>query len=215
MPLSCAVEEDDPVRLRDRPDEPADDRQRTEQLDGERSPRAPLVRPAARLPSGCWSRSRSSPVPPVPGVLRPSDVAPQGSVQNSGAAVGHHRVVRVRIIGVVAVDRDGRVDRRSSRSRVRPRRACPSYTNGYAKWPRINAQAVHEVRPALCPQRRQERLREQEEGRHEVPERHRRREDGRAVRRQARAPEPGRGRCGRSPGSGGTSSTGSPARATP
>ena len=42
MPLPFAVEEDDPVRLRDRPDDPADDRQRTEHLDGEGSPRAPL-----------------------------------------------------------------------------------------------------------------------------------------------------------------------------
>jgi hypothetical protein len=41
----------------------------------------------------------------------------------------------------------------------------PSYTNGYAKWPRINAKPFTRCGAAVCPQRRQERVRKQAEGR--------------------------------------------------
>ena len=68
--LSLAVQEDDPVGLGDRPDEPAEDRQRAESCTASAARRC-AARPAsrARLPSGCWSRTRSSPVPPARRVL--------------------------------------------------------------------------------------------------------------------------------------------------
>ncbi len=56
----------------------------------------------------------------------------------------------------------------------------PSYTNGYAKWPRINKKPFTSTGPLSSAHvGREERLREQEEGRQALPERHRDREDDR------------------------------------
>ena len=61
----------------------------------------------------------------------------QASVQNLALHVRHHRVVPLRILGVVGVvalaAAVGVVALASSSAN-----GLPSYTNGYAKWPRIN-----------------------------------------------------------------------------
>ena len=61
----------------------------------------------------------------------------QASVQNLALHVRHHRVVPLRILGVVGVvalaAAVGVVALASSSAN-----GLPSYTNGYAKWPRVN-----------------------------------------------------------------------------
>ena len=66
-----------------------------------------------------------------------SGQATQASVQKLARPVRHHRVVRLRILAVVGVvslaAAVGVVAVASSSAK-----GLPSYTNGYAKWPRIN-----------------------------------------------------------------------------
>jgi hypothetical protein len=61
----------------------------------------------------------------------------QGSVQNSVSLVRHHRAVRGRVLAVVGV-----VSLASAVAVVAlaspTANGLPSYTNGYAKWPRVN-----------------------------------------------------------------------------
>ena len=66
-----------------------------------------------------------------------SGQAMQASVQDLAPRMRHHRVVRLRIlavVGVVAVAAAVGVVALASTSA----NGLPSYTNGYAKWPRIN-----------------------------------------------------------------------------
>ena len=159
-------------------------------LDRERAPRASRDAPAAPPPSGCWSRSRSSPVPPAESLA--SACLRKALGAHSGETVVHHRLVRLRIVGVVAGAAAAAavaVVALASTSEA----GLPSYTEGYRSVATHQREAVHAVRPALCALRREERLREQEEGGCEVPERHRDRQDHRRIRRPPLTSEPGRG----------------------
>ena len=72
---------------------------------------------------------------------------PQGSVQKSSAPIGHHRGVRVRIIGIVAVIATIASIVVVVATASTSAGGLPSYTNGYAKWQRINAKPFTKCGP--------------------------------------------------------------------
>ena len=61
----------------------------------------------------------------------------QGSVQKTSAAIVHHRAVRLRILAIVAVIATAAAVAVVAVASTSAN-GLPSYTNGYAKWPRIN-----------------------------------------------------------------------------
>src|SRR5688572_32890803 len=69
----------------------------------------------------------------MPGFYR----AAQGSVQKAAYSIRHHRVVRVRILAIVAVLATASAVAVVAAASTSAN-GLPSYTNGYAKWPRIN-----------------------------------------------------------------------------
>ena len=90
----------------------------------------------ALLPSGCWSRSRSSPVTSRPRVWRAVTRSARLCCELPGDG-GIIDVVRLRIVGVVAVVAAAAAVAVVAVASTSAN-GLPAYTNGYAKWPRIN-----------------------------------------------------------------------------